>query len=91
MAQARKGNDKLAAVISEARWSHAQVAHAFRRVAAENGAREFVAVGRSHVSHWAAGSTPSGWGPVILAEALSRRLEGVVTVDEIGLGDHALS
>lgn len=92
MAQLRKGNEKLAAVIAEARWSHAQVANAFRRVAAENGAaREFAAVGRSHVSHWVAGSTPSGWGPVILAEALSRRLGYVITVDEIGLGTHAPS
>lgn len=89
--QARRGNGKLAAVIAEAGWSHTQVANAFRRVAAESGAREFIAVGRSHVSHWAAGSTPSGWGPVVLAEALSRRLGRVVTVDEIGLGTHALS
>lgn len=84
-------NEKLAVVIAEARWSHAQVANAFRRVAAENGARELAAVGRSHVSHWVAGSTPSGWGPVILAEALSRRLGRVVTVDELGLNDHDLS
>ncbi|MGH4014145.1 MAG: hypothetical protein ACRDSL_09500 [Pseudonocardiaceae bacterium] len=91
MAQIRKANEKLATVIAEARCSHAQVANAFRRVAAENGAREFAAVGRSHVSHWVAGSTPSGWGPVILAEALSRRLGRVITVDEIGLGTHALS
>ncbi|MDQ3150472.1 MAG: Tat pathway signal protein [Actinomycetota bacterium] len=77
--------------MAEARLSHAQVANAFRRVAAENGAREFAAVGRSHVSHWVAGSTPSGWGPVILAEALSRRLGRVTTVDEIGLVTQTLS
>lgn len=91
MAQTRRGNEKLAAVVDEARWSHAQVANAFRRVAAECGAREFAAVGRSHVSHWATGSTPSGRGPVILAEALTRRLGRIVTVDEIGLAAHALS
>jgi len=86
--RSRRGNGKLAAVIAEAGWSHTQVANAFRRVAAESGAREFAAVGRSHVSHWVAGSTPSGWGPVVLAEALSRRLGRVITVDDIGLGDH---
>jgi hypothetical protein len=91
MTRTQKGNDKLAVVIAESHWSHAQVANAFRRVAAESNAREFAAVGRSHVSHWVAGSTPSGWGPVILAEALSRRLGRVVTVDEIGLVAHALS
>ena len=88
MTRSRRGNGKLAAVIAEAGWSHTQVANAFRRVAAESGAREFAAVGRSHVSHWVAGSTPSGWGPVVLAEALSRRLGRVITVDDIGLGDH---
>lgn len=89
MTLTRKGNERLAALIAEARWSHAQVANGFRRVAAESGAREFASVGRSHVSHWVAGSTPSGWGPVILAEALSRRLGRVVTIDEIGLAVHA--
>ncbi len=84
MVQTRKGNEKLAAVIAEARWSHAQVANAFRRVAAENGAREFAAVGRSHVSHWVAGSIPSGWGPVILAEALSRRWDGSLPLTRSG-------
>lgn len=91
MTQTRRGNGKLAAVIGETRWSHAQVANAFRRVAAESGARELAAVGRSHVSHWVAGSTPSGWGPVVLAEALSRRLGRIVTVEEIGLATHTQS
>jgi hypothetical protein len=85
-----RGNAKLAAVIAGSGWSHAQVAHGFARVAAENGAREFAVVGRSHVSKWVAGSHPSGWAPVLLAEALSRRLGRVVTLDEIGLSVHSL-
>ncbi|HCT75529.1 MAG TPA: Tat pathway signal protein [Micromonosporaceae bacterium] len=71
--------------MAKAGWSHAQVARAFVRVALENGARELAAVGRSHVSHWVGGSNPSGQGPSILAETLSRRLNRVVTLDEIGL------
>lgn len=78
-------NAKLAAVIAEADWSHAQLAHAVGRVAFEAGNERLVSVGRSHVSHWVAGSTPSGDAPAVLAEALSRRLGRVVTVAEIGL------
>ncbi|MBB5871917.1 hypothetical protein F4553_005296 [Allocatelliglobosispora scoriae] len=85
MAQGRQPNTKLAQVVAEARWSHAQVASALVRVAAESGAREFAAVSRSHVSHWIAGSHPSGAAPILLAEALSRRLGRIVTVDDIGL------
>jgi hypothetical protein len=78
-------NRRLAVVIAEAGWSHAQVAAAFTRVAGENGVSELTGVGRSHVSHWVAGSQPSGRSPAILCEALSRRLGRVVTPTEIGL------
>ncbi len=91
MAQTRLENAKLAAVIAETGWSHAQVANAFVRVASENGAREFTGVGRSHVSHWVGGSHPSGRAPVILCEALSRRLGRTVTLDEVGLTVQSLS
>ncbi|GAA0397066.1 hypothetical protein GCM10009541_45010 [Micromonospora gifhornensis] len=50
MPQARSGNAKLAAVITEAGMSHAEVARAFVRVAKESNAPEFAGVGRSHVS-----------------------------------------
>ncbi|MEU4293202.1 hypothetical protein AB0E63_33700 [Kribbella sp. NPDC026596] len=78
-------NVKLAAVIAEASWSHAQLAQAVCRVATEAGNERLMSVGRSHVSHWVAGSMPSADAPAILAEALSRRLGRVVTVEEIGL------
>src|SRR6266498_2407940 len=89
MADARKGNSRLAAVIAEAGLSHAQVARVVVRVAVEAGAHELSGVGRSHVSHWVAGSRPSGRAPVLLCEALSRCLGRVVTLDEIGLADEA--
>ncbi|MGC9667819.1 Tat pathway signal protein [Planosporangium sp. 12N6] len=91
MAHARNGNTRLATVISQAGWSHAQVARAFVRVALENDAHEFTGVSRSHVSHWVGGCKPSGRAPVILCEALSRRLGRIVTLDEIGLGVHSTS
>lgn len=84
MQASRKINARLAAVIDETGLSHAQVARAFVRVAQENGAHEHANVGRSHVSHWVAGTKPSGRAPEILCEALSRRLGRIVTLDDIG-------
>lgn len=83
----KKGNPnvRLSAVIAEAGMTHSQVARAVLRIAAENGFRELESVGRSHVSHWVGGSIPTGHAPVVLAEALSRRLDRVITTDEIGL------
>jgi hypothetical protein len=91
MSGTRMANAKLAAVIAEARWSHAQTARAFSRVAAENNAQEFSNVGRSHVSKWVAGFIPSGQAPLFLAEALSRRLNRVITLDAIGFADSSTS
>jgi hypothetical protein len=86
--QGRTPNSRLAAVIAESGWSHAQVAAAFVRVAAENGAREFARVGKSHVSHWVTGTRPSGRAPAFLCEALSRRTGRVITAADLGLSDH---
>jgi hypothetical protein len=80
-----KGNPALAAVIAAAGWSHTQVAAAVVRVAREIGAEELYGVGRSHVSHWVAGSKPSGRGPLVLCEALSRRLGRPLTPPDLGL------
>lgn len=89
MAQHGAGNEKLAALIAEAGISHAQLARAFVRAAAEVGADEFASVGRSHVSKWVAGVKPGGRAPLILAEALGRRLGRVVTQDDIGMDSSA--
>ncbi len=86
MARSRTPNTRLAAVLEEAGLTREQAAGLFVQVAAEAGAREFAAVGRSHVSHWVAGSQPSGHAPAYLAEALSRRLGRTVTREEIGMG-----
>lgn len=81
------GDTALAAAIAEAGITHGQLARGFVRVAAESGAHEFVGVGRSHVSHWVAGSVPSGRGLLILCEALTRYLGRPVTRADIGFGD----
>lgn len=85
MPRTAAGNGALSAAIAEARLTHGQLARAFVRVAAESGADEFAGVGRSHVSHWVAGSMPSGRGPWILSEALTRRLRRPIVPADIGL------
>ncbi len=87
MNDSRRGNDRLAAVISQAGLTHAQVARALVRVADESDIRELLGVGRSHVSHWVAGAKPSGQTPIMLCEALSRLLGRVITLDAIGLAE----
>lgn len=79
------GNTALAAAIAEAGLTHEQLARAVRRVAAESGAPELATVGRSHVSHWVSGSIPSGRGPLVLSEALSRQLRRPVGPHDLAL------
>lgn len=85
MAEGRQPNRKLAALISEAGLSHTNVASAFVQVASENGAHDYLSIGRSHVTHWVGGTQPSGDAPVFLCEALSRRLGRTITPADIGL------
>lgn len=85
MTKARTANTRLAGLIAEAGIPHAQLARIFVRVALESGADEFAGVGRSHVSHWVAGTRPSGRAPLILCEALSRHLGRNLSLDDIGL------
>ncbi|CCK32133.1 hypothetical protein BN159_7754 [Streptomyces davaonensis JCM 4913] len=83
----RERNEKLAALLEEARWSRAQAAAAYNRVAEEtlNGeVRENSKIGRSHVSMWVGGTQPTGIAPAILCQALSRRLKREITLQEIG-------
>ncbi len=91
MAKARTANTHLAGLIAAACLSHAQLARIFVRVALESGADEFAGVGRSHISHWVAGTRPSGRGPLILCEALSRHLGRNLSLEDIGLADPALA
>lgn len=81
---ARERNEQLAVLLQEAGWSRAQAANAFNRIAQENNLRDHSHIGRSHVSMWVAGTKPSGAAPVILSQALSRRLGRVITPRDLG-------
>lgn len=80
-----RGNAALRAAIAAAGMTHQQLARAVVRVAAESDAPELTTVTRSHVSHWVAGTVPSGRGPQVLAETLSRHLPRPVLPQDIGL------
>lgn len=85
MARNSVGNAKLVAAIAEAGLSHAHIARVVAQVAIESGVTEYAGIGRSHVSHWVRGTMPSGPASLILVGALSRKLQRVVTLEEIGL------
>ena len=82
----RMRNERLDALLREAGWSRAQAASAFNRVAQENNLVRYASIGRSHISMWVAGTKPTGQAPVVLCQALSRRLKRMVTPDELGFG-----
>lgn len=82
---ARERNERLAALLEEAGWSRAQAASAFNRVAQEHQPDSVSTIGRSHISMWVGGTEPSGTAPLVLCEALSRRLKRLVTPGEAGL------
>ncbi|GGV57943.1 hypothetical protein GCM10010245_91080 [Streptomyces spectabilis] len=62
----------------------AGAANAFVRVAKENDLLDYTRTQRQTVQHWVAGHHPSGLSPIIMCEALSRRLERVITPSEAG-------
>jgi hypothetical protein len=82
----RLRNERLDALLQEAGWSRAQAATAFNRVAQENNLLRHTGIGRSHISMWVAGTKPTGEAPLILCQALSRRLKRMVTPGELGFG-----
>ncbi|HET9658452.1 MAG TPA: hypothetical protein VFP72_24075, partial [Kineosporiaceae bacterium] len=77
-------NERLDALLREAGWSRAQAATAFNRVAKERDFLNCANIGRSHISMWVGGTKPTGQAPMILCQALSRRLRRIVTPAELG-------
>ncbi|MFE9770660.1 Tat pathway signal protein [Streptomyces sp. NPDC005931] len=81
---ARERNEKFEALLKDAGWSRAQAANAFVRIAHENHLIDYTHIARQHVQHWVAGHAPSGQAPIIMCEALSRRLKRIITPAEAG-------
>lgn len=85
MAALREPNERLRALLGEARWTGQALARAVNAVGAESGQR--LRYSRASVAHWLAGVRPRPPVPDLIAEAFSRRLGRPVTVRAVGLAE----
>ena len=83
-AHSRTPNTRLRELIAEARWTGQGLARAVNAAGTELGLT--LTYDRTAVSHWLSGSRPSATVARLAAEALSRRLGRVITVQGTGLG-----
>ncbi|MEV0674986.1 hypothetical protein AB0I60_00545 [Actinosynnema sp. NPDC050436] len=81
--RSREHNEKLRALIGEARWTNHNFALAVNRVALEVGI--VLRYDRTAVSHWLSGSRPRPPVPAFMAQALSRRLGRPVRTADLGV------
>lgn len=88
MNKIRTPNPRLRALIAEARWTGQGLARAVNAAGTELGLA--LTYDRTAVSHWLSGSRPPATVARLAAEALSRRLGRVVTVQDTGLGPPGL-
>ncbi|WP_428957331.1 hypothetical protein [Streptomyces sp. cg35] len=79
----RRGNEALAALLAEARWSAAELARAVNTLGTAQGLR--LRYDRSSVAHWLAGSRPRRPVPDLAAAALTRRTGRLITPHSTGL------
>lgn len=84
----RTPNARLRELIGEARWTGQGLARAVNAAGGELGLT--LTYDRTAVSHWLSGSRPPATVARLAAEALSRRLGRVVTVQDTGLGPPGL-
>ncbi|MCT9087322.1 hypothetical protein N4G70_00385 [Streptomyces sp. ASQP_92] len=82
-------NARLAALMQEADISHKSLARAVVTTAAR--ASEDVACDHTYVSRWLKGSIPRGNMPQFIADAIGRKVGRRLTIDDIGMGDAAVS
>ncbi|MFE6689730.1 hypothetical protein ACFVFQ_25040 [Streptomyces sp. NPDC057743] len=82
-------NTKLAALMDEGDFSHKSLARAVV-VAATRSAQD-ITCDHTYVSRWLKGSIPRGDMPRFIADALGRKLGRQLTIDDIGMGDAAVS
>lgn len=82
-------NARLAALIQEADFSHKSLARAVVVAGARRG--EGITCDHTYVSRWLKGSIPRGNMPQFIADALGSRLGRHLTLDDVGMGDAAVS
>ncbi|MFJ4688717.1 hypothetical protein [Streptomyces sp. NPDC088789] len=79
----RQPNRALALLLTEAEWNAAELARAVNALGKAQGVT--LRYDRTSVAHWLTGSRPRPPVPDLVASALSRRTERLVTAEETGL------
>ncbi|MFJ9853735.1 hypothetical protein [Streptomyces sp. NPDC101150] len=87
MPSPRHPNKPLRALLAEARWTQGALARAVNIVGAEVGLA--LDYDRTAVAHWLSGTQPHPPVPELVAEALTRRLERLVTAGVAGFAGEA--
>jgi hypothetical protein len=82
-------NARLAALMQEADFSHKSLARAVVTAGARRG--EETTCDHTYVSRWLKGSIPRGDMPQFIADAIGSKLGRHLTIDDIGMGDAAVS
>lgn len=82
-------NARLAALMQEADFSHKSLARAVVTAGARRG--EDTTCDHTYVSRWLKGSIPRGDMPQFIADAIGNKLGRHLTIDDIGMGDAAVS
>jgi hypothetical protein len=82
---ARQPNERLQALIQEAGCSNAGLARRVNLCGTEQGC-DF-RYDKTSVARWLRGQQPRGRAPAVIAEALGRKLERTVTLDDIGMAN----
>ncbi|MDQ0910189.1 hypothetical protein QFZ22_006174 [Streptomyces canus] len=82
-------NARLAALMQKADFSHKSLARAVVAAAARSG--EDITCDHTYVTRWLKGSIPRGNMPQFIADAIGRKLGCRLTIDDIGMGDAAVS
>ncbi|WP_433572832.1 hypothetical protein [Streptomyces sp. CA-251247] len=83
------GNARLTALMEQGGFSHKALARAVVVAAGRSG--QDVTCDHTYVSRWLKGSIPRGDMPRFIADAVGRKLGRQLTIDDIGMGDAAVS
>jgi hypothetical protein len=82
-------NARLAALMQEGDFSHKSLARAVVAAAARSG--EVITCDHTYVSRWLKGAIPRGNMPQFIADAIGQKVGRRLTLDDIGMGDAAVS
>jgi len=82
-------NARLAALMQEGDFSHKSLARAVVSAAARSG--EVITCDHTYVTRWLKGSIPRGNLPQFIADAVGRKVGRQLTIDDIGMGNAAVS